>query len=62
MEPRMLDKINSLNFLRSQRERCQEEIENTTNELLDAIREIAMKADIPGYMIIRLGNSLSGQT
>ena len=58
MEPRMLDKINSLNSLRSQRERCQEEIDSTMTELLDEIKEIAVRAGIPGYHLINIGNTM----
>jgi len=59
MEPRMLDKINDLNSLRVQRERCAEAIKEATNDVLAEIKEIAEKANIPGYMLVGLGNSLN---
>lgn len=59
MEPRMLDKINYLNALRQQRQSADEGIDATTQEILDEIREIAVKAGIPGYALVHLGNNLT---
>lgn len=58
MEPRMLDKINSLKLTRKQKEQSQEDIKATIREILDEIKEIAEDAEIPGYMLVDLGNKL----
>lgn len=58
MEPRMLDKINNLNLLRQQKKKAEHDIDATTSEILDEIKEIAQKAGIAGYVLANLGNSM----
>ena len=58
MEPRMLDKINNLNLLRQQKKKAEHDIDATTSEILDEIKEIAQKAGITGYVLANLGNSM----
>ena len=61
MEPRMLDKINDLEALRKNRENCDRFIEDTITDIMAEIENIVVKAGIPGYMLVNLGNRINTQ-